>query len=201
MAKKCRWGFRIVGIALIVLFLAIIVWIGVVVLARPSYMVPDTTEWETGDIFFSVGNSWKSVAVRAITGAKHFELTDSTPSHCGMVIRDAEGIKLVHASTSAKKVVAETIEDYIANNGSCCLYVIPQHLPLDTIKLKSDIDSILKIPVKFDFEFNHSDGKSLYCTELVVTLLELNGCFFLSPLREKHHIYPQDIINTLNLTN
>lgn len=198
MAKKKKL-LLIAGGGIAILFLAIVVW--VILLSRPSYQMPDTAEWKTGDIFFSVGDSWKSVAVRALTGAKRFEVSDSTPSHCGMVVKDVAGIKLVHASTVAKSVVVETIEEYLKNNGSYCLYVMPRSFPLDTVRLKSDIDSILRIPVPFDFEFNHSDSKSLYCTELVVTLHELNGCDSLTQLRTKHYIYPQDILNMLNLKN
>lgn len=84
--------------------------------------MPDTTMFRTGDIFFSVGDSWESVAVRALSGSTSFEVADSTPSHCGMVIRFADGVKLAHASTVAKKIVLETPEEYLRNNGSYCIY-------------------------------------------------------------------------------
>ena len=172
--------------------------IGMAVFYRPKAAPPDTTGWQTGMVFFSVGDSWESAAVRSLTGLLSLAPSDSTPSHCGIVIMDEKGPLLVHASTSARHLVAETPAEYIENNGSYCLYVKPQPFPLDTLKLKSDIDSLLNIPVPFDFDFNHSDGKALYCTEFVVTLHELNGCTTLSPLREHHYIYPQDILNLLN---
>lgn len=149
-------------------------------------------------VFFSVGDSWESAAVRSITSIFNMAVSDSTPSHCGIVIMDERGPLLVHASTIAGQVVRETPAEYIENNGSYCLYVESQPFELDTLKLKSDIDSILSVPVPFDFDFDHSDNKSLYCTELVVTLHELNGCNTLSSLRENHFIYPQDILNILN---
>lgn len=183
------------------LLLLIIIVVIAVAFYRPKYAEPDTSGWQTGMVFFSVGDSWESVAVRSITGLRNAALADSTPSHCGIVMIGDSSLLLVHASTTAGRVVAETPAEYIENNGSYCLYVKPQPFKLDTLKLKSDIDSLLRIPVAFDFEFNHFDSKSLYCSEFVVALHELNGCNLLSRLRDKHYIYPQDILDILDAFN
>lgn len=180
------------------LLLFFLIFIVAVAIYRPKPSVPDTSGWRTGMVFFSVGDSWESVAVRSFTGLRNIALSDSTPSHCGMVVMGDNGPLLVHASTTAGRVVAETPAEYIENNGSYCLYVKPQPFPLDTLRLKADIDSLLNVPVAFDYNFDHTDGKSLYCTELVVTLHELNGYDTLSPLRERNYIYPQDILNIYN---
>ena len=97
-------------------------WVGFCWLKRPPYLVPDTSAFATGDVFFSVGDAWESVAVRALSGCTSFEVCDSTPSHCGIVIRYADGVRLAHASTVAKKVVMETPEEYLRKNGSYCIY-------------------------------------------------------------------------------
>ena len=167
------------------------------ILYRPKPSLPDTSYWQTGMVFFSVGDSWESAAVRSISSIFNLAVSDSTPSHCGMVIMGNSGPLLVHASTTAKHIVIETPEEYIRKNGSYCLYVKSHPLAQDTLKLKADIDSMIKIPVPFDFEFNHEDSKALYCSELVITLHELNSCTSLSSLREKNWIYPQDILNIL----
>lgn len=172
--------------------------VGTAILYRPKPSLPDTSDWKTGMVFFSVGDSWESAAVRSISSIFNLTVSDSMPSHCGMVVLSKNGPLLVHASTTAKHIVIETPEEYIKNNGSYCLYVKSQPFPLDTLKLKADIDSLLKIPVPFDFEFNHDDRNALYCSELVITLHELNGCNSLSSLRENNWIYPQDILNILN---
>lgn len=189
-----------VGLLAFLLLFIIIIFV-VVAFCRPKPSVPDTADWHTGMVFFSVGDSWESVAVRSVTGLKNVTLADSTPSHCGIVMMDDNGPLLVHASTTAGHVVAEPPLEYIENNGSYCLYAASLPFRLDTLKLKSDIDSMLRIPVPFDFDFDHSDHSSLYCTEFVVTLYELNGCNALSPLRSKNYIYPQDILNLLNKKN
>lgn len=199
MNRKVRKTiFRIlIGIsAFLLLFILII--IGASLFCRHEPSQPDTAEWRTGMVFFSVGDGWESAAVRSITGLFNLAVSDSTPSHCGIVTRGERGPLLFHASTVAKRVVVETPEEYIANNGSYCLYVKPMAFEIDTVKLKSDIDSLLSKQVPFDFEFDHSDDSSLYCTELVVLLHELNGCDTLSSLRNNHYIYPQDILDFMN---
>lgn len=202
MHKKIRKPILrlIVGLSAFLLLFLITVAVAVA-FYRPGPAVPDTAGWKTGMVFFSVGNSWQSVAVRSITGLRSIALSDSTPSHCGIVIIEDSVLKLVHASTTARRVVAETPAEYIENNGSYCIYVSVQPILPDTIKLKSDIDSLLRMPVAFDFDFNHSDNRSLYCSELVLILHELNGCDSLSGLRAKHYIYPQDILTILNHKN
>lgn len=180
------------------LLIFLLIFIGAAVFYRPKSVRPDTSGWRTGMVFFSVGDAWESAVVRSITGMLNMAVSDSTPSHCGIVILGENGPLLVHASTTAGHVVAETPDEYIEKNGSYCLYVMPRTFNPDTLKLKSDIDSILAVPVPFDYDFDHSESKSLYCTEFVVVLHELNGITSLSSLRENHYIYPQDILNRLN---
>lgn len=164
-------------------------------LSRLAYRMPDTTGWDTGDIFFSVGNSWESAAVRALTGAKYFEIADSTPSHCGMILRDADKVLLVHASTAAKSIVAETPEEYLKNNGSYCLFAVRPRPALNSIVLRHTLDSLIVQRVLFDFDFNHEDSSSLYCTEMVIRVFELNGQYAFSVLRNQAYIYPEDLLN------
>ena len=109
-------------------------WVGFCWLKRPPYLVPDTSAFATGDVFFSVGDAWESVAVRALSGCTSFEVCDSTPSHCGIVIRYADGVRLAHASTVAKKVVMETPEEYLRKNGSYCIYARKAPCAVDTAR-------------------------------------------------------------------
>lgn len=197
MAKRDRRFFVIAGGVFALFLLAITVWVSMVFLSRPPYLKPDTSDWHTGDIFFSVGDSWESVAVRALSGAKNIEVSDSTPSHCGIVVRDSDGIRLVHASTSAKKIVAETPEEYLTNNGSYCLYAKKVNPAPDSIAIRQTVDSLIACNVPFDFDFNHRDSKSLYCTEMVITVFERNGISLFSPLRARSYIYPEDLLTAI----
>lgn len=185
--------FRVLMSILAVGVTLVAIWIIIVIANRPKRTLPNTDDWQTGDIFFSVGDSWKSVAVRSLSGFKKPALVDSVPSHCGIVIMDSCGPLLVHASTTAKRIVAESPADYMEINGSYCLYAMKPPCALDTAKLRNDVDSLLRNEVPFDFDFRHDDSSSLYCTEMVVELLESNGCGIVTPLRDKSYIYPQDM--------
>lgn len=171
------------------------IWICLAVFRIPKYVSPDTSDWHTGDVFFSVGDSWKSVAVRSISGAKDMVLSRTTPSHCGIVIVDSGNVRLVHESTSAKRIVMETPEEYLHNNGSYCLYAHSAPCIVDSVLLIHVMDSLMKAGTPFDFDFNHSDDSSLYCTEMVVKIFELSGCSDFSDLRNLGYIYPQDLLN------
>lgn len=165
-----------------------------VVFYRPKPTVPDTSDWQTGMVFFSVGDSWESAAVRVLTGAKYFEIADSTPSHCGVILRDANKVSLVHESTIAKRIVAETPEEYFENNGSYCLFAVRPTPAPDSIAIRRTLDSLLVQRIPFDFDFNHADSQSLYCTEMVIKVFELNGNFSFSALRHQKYIYPEDLL-------
>lgn len=198
MSKKL---VRSIAITTGIIVFLLLLWIGVVIVRTPIYIKPDTSDWHIGDIFFSVGDSWKSVAVRSLTGARDFNVSDSTPSHYGVMLVESGVVKLVHASTSARKVVKETPDDYMKKNGSYCLFIRKSPPVLDSVSLKYDADSLVSNAVPFDFKFDHYDAKSLYCTEMVVHLYELNGCPKISGLRNKAHIYPNDLPNLLNSDN
>lgn len=191
--NKRRW-LRILILSGGLSILLTAAWIGIVFFCRPAYIAPDTSGWKTGDIFFSVGDSWESVAVRALTGAKSFELSDSTPSHCGLVVRYSGEVRLVHESTVAKKIVVETPEEYLKNNGSYCLYVRKSPCAPDSVILRQTVDSLLSTGIPFDFDFDHSSPQALYCTEMVVRVSEICGSGYFSHLRKKDYIYPEDIL-------
>lgn len=191
--NKRRW-LRILILSGGLSILLTAAWIGIVFFCRPAYIAPDTSGWKTGDIFFSVGDSWESVAVRALTGAKSFELSDSTPSHCGLVVRYGGKVRLVHESTVAKRIVMETPEEYLKNNGSYCLYVRKSPCAPDSVILRQTVDSLLSTGIPFDFDFDHSSPQALYCTEMVVRVSEICGSGYFSHLRKKDYIYPEDIL-------
>lgn len=191
--KGVRSFLRYILVGLSVLLIFLVGWVLTVIIKTPKYQVPDTTGWKTGDIFFSVGDSWKSVVVRALTGARDLEMPDSTPSHCGVVIRENGRLWLVHESTDKEKLVKEPADNYQRINGSYCLFARSVPCDMDTVKLKRDIDYWIKKEKPFDYDFNHRDTTSLYCTEFVVELMERNGCKAFSGLRQNQYIYPKEL--------
>ena len=181
-------------VALSVLLLLVGVRLVIFLVNRVDYQTPDTSDWQSGYIFFSVGDSWKSDAVRSMTALSGQAATDSTPSHCGFVLMGPDGPLLVHESTTEKQIVAQTPMEFITREGAYCVYALPVKDALDTVKLRRDIEQMLEAATPFDFNFDHNDTTALYCSELVVTLFEKNGRDDLTPLRQEQYIYPRHIL-------
>lgn len=159
---------------------------------RRPYEVPTTVGWQTGDIFFSVGNSWKSEFVR-LSGGNADEI-----SHCGIVLRSGDKVVLVHMSTDKGHIVGESPDDYgKINNAS---KVIVRHLtnPVDTISLKKRLECLLSSGKPFDYKFDKTDTAEYYCSELVVDLMFADSTREYKSLMRHDYIYPQDIYNILN---
>lgn len=188
--KRVAIGLLSFLVLIILLFLTVNIVAG-----RGEYKRPVTDGWETGYIFFSVGDSWKSNAVRSITGFKEWELEDSMPSHCGIIIMEKQGPMLVHESTEEGKIIMESPEQFLNNNGAYIVYALPVPFETDTVKLRKDIMTMLEQEIPFDFKFDHHDSSALYCTEFVVKVFEQNGINQFSDLRDLKYIYPNDILN------
>lgn len=198
MKPRVKRILRVSAWVLSILFILILLlWLVTYLINRQEYRKPDTSGWQTGYLFFSVGDSWKSNAVRTMTGTKYGALSDSTPSHCGIVLMNPEGPLLVHESTDEGKVVAETPEQYLKKNGAYCVYAVPVPYNIDTVMLRKDVEQMLRAGVPFDYDFNHRESSKLYCTEFVVTVLEKNGVTEVSKLRELKYIYPADLLHLL----
>lgn len=88
----------------------------------------------------------------------------------------------------------ETADEYLQNNGSYCLYARRPPCIADSVRVVHVVDSLMNAGIPFDFDFNHSDDSSLYCTEMVVRVFELEGCTCLSDLREAGYMYPQALL-------
>lgn len=185
-------GLRIMVLAaggLILLLVAgmVVVWWTVSSQRRP-FMPPDTRVWQTGDIFFSSGNSWKSLCVRAIGGESVERI-----SHCGfIVVKDGQPM-LVHASTDKGRITMEGVEEYArVNDVSGISAVRLRELP-DTTALRRRLEQLLRQGKPFDYSFNLKDTSEYYCTELILRVLEGQGCRAFAPLIGSDYVYPQQL--------
>ena len=161
-----------------------------------QYQKPVIETWRTGDIFFSVGDSWKSGAVLSLTEVQGNVLSDSVPTHCGLVIYDKGVPMLVHESTTKETLVSETVEEYLETNGAYILYALPPKVNLDTVRLRIYVNELIKNKIGFDFDFNHHDSTEMYCSEFVLMAIENNLNVRYDGLRAKKYIYPLDILTT-----
>lgn len=153
-----------------------------------EYRVPDTYAWQTGDLFFSSGNSWKSDLVRMFGGGGEHET-----SHCGFVLRVNGHPMLVHMSTDRGEIVMESVEEYGRLNGASSVRAMRIIQPVDTVALRRNLEGLLSAHKEFDNSFDHSDTTSYYCTELVVREMQRIGCHLFAPFMDESVIYPQSI--------
>lgn len=170
---------------LIVLFLA------VYFIYRPKnkqYIVPDTSHWQTGDLFFSTGDSWKSSFVRMFGGN-----SDNNTSHCGFVMMLDGKPMLVHMSADKGEIVVESPEEYGSINNAVEIHVMRLKEMPDTVILRKRLNELIKDHKTFDSSFNHNDADSYYCTELIVRELSASGCHGFEPLLKQKYIYPQEL--------
>lgn len=65
---------------------------------------------------------------------------------------------------------------------------------VDTLAIRQSVETLVKNRVPFDFNFDHSTSKALYCTEMVVRVFEQNNCFCFSKLRHNSYMYPNDLL-------
>lgn len=174
------------------LFSILLVGGGAIVVAvacsRKPWKSPDSTGWQTGDIFFSAGNSWKSLAVRVLGGK-----SEEGSTHCGIVVMEQGRPLLVHMSTDKGTIAAEEIEEYARLNDVSAVTVRRLRELPDTAKLRGYIDYLRAARKRFDYDFNHKDTAEYYCTEFVVHALRHAGQPILVPLLKEEHIYPSQI--------
>ncbi len=149
---------------------------------------PDTRQWQTGDIFFSSGHSWKSDAVRLLGGNSADRI-----SHCGFIVRQRDSIFLIHMSPDKNQIVKETPSDFAAS-GTVSAITARRLSPVpDTTLLKNRLNQLLSRQKPFDSTFDTKDTTAYYCTELIVKELAACGSPQLLPLLRSQYIYPQTL--------
>lgn len=193
--RRLPAGLRVTVVAaggLILLLVAgmIVVW-WAVSSQRRSFTSPDTRGWQTGDIFFSSGNSWKSLCVRALGGESEERI-----SHCGFILIKDGRPMLVHASTDKGHVTMEGVEEYArVNDVSGISAVRLRELP-DTVQLRRRLEELLRAGKPFDNSFDLSDTTEYYCTELILRVLERVGSRAFVPLLSSDYVYPQQLVGS-----
>lgn len=150
--------------------------------------IPDSSNWQTGDIFFSSGTSWKSDVVRLFGGCG-----DNETSHCGFVMMQNGKAMLVHMSTDRDEISMESILEYMMQNEASSVRAMRLTDAPDTTALRRNLERLLAERKRFDSSFNHRKDDRYYCSELVVKELRKVGQHSLDSLLNSSVIYPQDI--------
>lgn len=156
--------------------------------SRKPYETPDTRGWQTGDIFFSSGNSWRSLFVRWLGGESADRVT-----HCGFIVIEDGKPRLVHMSTDKEAITMEDVDDYGRLNDCYKITAWRLTVPLDTVALRRNLMNLIEQGKRFDNNYNHSDSDEYYCTELVIRELERLGIDVFDPLLDQSYVYPSDL--------
>lgn len=188
LSRTRRIVAGVAGVFCALILLFVVTVFVIVACSRRDFVSPDTTGWKTGDIFFSAGNSWRSLVVRYFGGESDFRST-----HCGFVLMVDGKPRLVHMSTEKNAITIEDIDEYARVNDVASISVRRLSVPADTVCLKNEINRLIRVGKAFDNDFNHRDTTAYYCTEFIIRTLERQGNRSLTPLLDKVYVYPVDI--------
>ena len=179
---------RVAGVIICLGAVVVITVFVVVKCTQQPFAPPDTSQWQTGDVFFSAGNAWQSTIVRAFGG----ESIDRS-THCGFILINHGQPMLVHMSTEYNQITAETIDQYAQVNDVSSIKAMRVTPPLDTVALRRYLQYNLSIHRPFDHRFSHSDTTQFYCTELIVQAILAQQRTEPAHLLNLKFIYPADI--------
>lgn len=171
-------------VALAITALFVYVWA-----SRRPFEHPDTTGWQTGDIFFSAGNSWRSAAVRLLGSDSKDETT-----HSGFIVVNEQGEPMmVHMSTETGRIAMESIAHYGAMNDVRTITARRLRVAPDTVALRRELMRLMAEGKRFDNEFDLQDTTEYYCTELVLHVLNEQNHPAFKGFLERRVVYPVDL--------
>ena len=117
--------------------------------------------FQTGDIVFRrLQGVISDIASRASPGNKDY-------SHVGLVIRDEEGVKVVHASEGDGLVREVDFCDFVRDSKKT-LVIRPSAAGYGASSVLPRVKELIGRP--FDYAFNLQDHSRLYCTELLMVI-------------------------------
>ncbi len=154
---------------------------------------PCLQRWQSGDILFLNGTSWRSRVVRLL------QKYSSEYSHVGIVVM-RNGIPfVVHADPIEGRVAMQRWDEIIGSGKFLggALYRI-QAAPEHTRTLACNIaQSYASKGIRFDSEFNMNERERLYCTELVLDAYRDAGLdLYKNAEREHPYLLPAALLNS-----
>ena len=169
---------------LLILFLAITLFYLEMPENRFDFNYDIVNQLKTGDLALIEGDSYKSDIVKTTDGNK------KNYSHIGFIVID-DGVYIVHMSIDTGYIEWVNIEEYLkrCNVSNIDFYRLNNNISC------SEIYALLKElnfkKVEFDFSFDHQRADKLYCSELIIVVLNKLGSFI--PIdRNKRYIYPSE---------
>lgn len=154
-----------------------------------------TSQVETGDLVFSVGESVKSDIVRFFG-----DDPDCEYSHVGIIIKDADNksYSIVHMSSDLGVIASQRIEDFVKTADSSRLGFHRFRKMIDKNRIAVIVDSLVVMNKQFDNAFNMKDDTDYYCTEFVYKVLRDAGSEIYNDIKFDRDLFP-DVLASNNL--
>ena len=145
--------------------LAIVATIAVVFATRAIIYRPiKCNKWQEGMVIFHESKSQQSPLIKAVTASRW--------THCGIVVRASEGLKVLEASKTVRLVPVE--EFCKRGKGGDYIVCLPRK------RLSKPISYKKYLGQSYDLSFKFDNGK-MYCSELVWLIYKEQGIEICSP--------------------
>ena len=145
--------------------LAIVATIAVVFASRAIIYRPiECDKWQEGMVILHESKSQQSPLIKAVTASRW--------THCGIVVRTSEGLKVLEASKTVRLV---PIEEF-CKRGKGGDYIVC--LPCKRLSKPISYKKYLGQPYDLSFKF---DNDKMYCSELVWLIYKEQGIEICSP--------------------
>ena len=147
--------------------LAIVATIAVIFVVRAIIYRPiKCNKWQEGMVIFHESKSRQSPLIKLVTASRW--------THCGIVVKTSEGLKVLEASKTVQLVPVEEF----CKRGKRGKYIVC----LPTKKLSKPISYKKYLGQQYDKQFKFNNGM-MYCSELVWLIYKDQGIEICSPRR------------------
>lgn len=181
-----------------IIILSVIIFIGTILYViysnRHPLCIPQkdiTSEIETGDLVFSVGESIKSDIVRWCGNNPDCEY-----SHVGIIVKSSDGFKIVHMSSDLGYIASQALDDFIKTADSSQLGFYRFRKQINKRHIEDVVDSLLQLNKQFDDDFDIVDDEKYYCTEFIYKILRDIKSDIYNDIKYDYHILPDDMANS-----
>ncbi len=142
-------------------------------LTIPSFVTPHIPTLQPGDVILK--RSYGPISNLII---KYLQ-EDIPVSHCGMVLSDTNGMFILHSISKEfdekdgvqKTSLEKFFTDCHPNSVYVCRYKNKQQIP----QVIEEANKYVNSNIPFDYDFNYLDKESMYCSELLFHIFQLNN--------------------------
>lgn len=190
MKVKLKNLSKFTGFIFIILFLFIFI-------SRKEIVSIDETDMlkiEDFDIILSKGQSVQSRLISL------FKLSMNDYSHIGIIIKENQRVFVLHSTpdgTNSNGIRFDDLNSFI-DLSSANDFVILRYQKLSNNqqqKLRFELRKYMSIKAPFDYNFDNTEHKKIYCSELIWLIFTTSGLFKGTEFNVLKPIYPKDFLS------